>query len=254
MVGVIGENQAVIMRLRPVAAVLVAATFAAAPLVVAQDADRAQQVHARAVELEADGNHAAALALLWEAAGLAPRDADIQNRLGEALERIGALDAAVDAFRRALAERPAFRKAENNLILTLVKAGRGRKPSSGPARSSRRRPTIRTATSRLAWRNPSRTSRKRSRPSGRLLELEPRHTPGALQPRARAAAGDRLAEALGRAGTCARHRAASRRPTTRLGVIYWHQGDLDRAAAALRAAVDARCRATPMRTTRSARC
>src|SRR4029079_6172824 len=69
--------------------------------------------------------HAAALSLLWEAAGLAPHDADIQNRLGEALDRLGALDAAIEAFRAAEAERPSFRKASNNLILALVKSGRG---------------------------------------------------------------------------------------------------------------------------------
>src|SRR5918999_4639173 len=92
----------------------------------AQDAPpRAREAYARALELEARADHAGALALLWEAGGLAPRDADIQNRLGEALDRIGALDAAIDAFRRALGARPEFRKAANNLILTLVKAGRG---------------------------------------------------------------------------------------------------------------------------------
>src|SRR6187549_3289305 len=75
---------------------------------------RARETYAHAVELEAKGNNAAALSLLWEAAGLAPHDADIQNRLGEALERIGALDAAVDAFRTATTERPSFKKASNN--------------------------------------------------------------------------------------------------------------------------------------------
>src|ERR671925_2102226 len=93
---------------------------------MAQDpASRARDAYARAVELEAKGNNPAALSLLWEAAGLAPHDAEIQNRLGEALERIGALDAAVEAFRAATAAHPSFRKASNNLILALVKAGRG---------------------------------------------------------------------------------------------------------------------------------
>jgi hypothetical protein len=65
-----------------------------------QDADaRARQAYAKAIELEAAGNHAGSLSLLWEAAGLAPRDADVQNRLGEALERMGALDGAVGAAR-----------------------------------------------------------------------------------------------------------------------------------------------------------
>src|SRR5947209_20284170 len=92
---------------------------------VQQTTTRAKDVYARAIELQAQGDDSAALSLLWEAAGLAPRDADVQNRLGEALERIGALDAAVAAYRVAVSERPAFRKAFNNLIQALVKAGKG---------------------------------------------------------------------------------------------------------------------------------
>ena len=88
-------------------------------------AARAKDAYARAIELEARGNSTAALSLLWEAAGLAPHDADVQNRLGEALDRMGALDAAADAYRRAVAGRPDFQKAINNLILMLVKAGKG---------------------------------------------------------------------------------------------------------------------------------
>jgi tetratricopeptide (TPR) repeat protein len=90
-----------------------------------QAAGRAHDAYTRAIELEAKGNYPAALSLLWEAAGLAPRDPDIQNRLGEALERMGALDAAIDAYRQAVTERAGFRKARNNLVLALVKAGRG---------------------------------------------------------------------------------------------------------------------------------
>jgi tetratricopeptide (TPR) repeat protein len=81
--------------------------------------------YARALQLERDGNHPAALALLWETAGAAPHDADVQNRLGEALERIGALEAAIEAYDRAVTARPTFSKAFNNLILVLVKAGSG---------------------------------------------------------------------------------------------------------------------------------
>ncbi len=81
--------------------------------------------YARALQLEREGNHPAALALLWEVAGALPGDADVQNRLGEALERIGALDGAIEAYDRAVAARPGFAKAFNNLILVLVKAGRG---------------------------------------------------------------------------------------------------------------------------------
>src|SRR5688572_10267767 len=100
--------------LATIAACLLVATSAASEQ---DESARAKQAYARAIELEAAGNHSAALSLLWEAAGLAPRDADVQNRLGEALERIGALDAAVEAYRAAVAARPDFRKASNNLIL-----------------------------------------------------------------------------------------------------------------------------------------
>jgi len=90
-----------------------------------QEARGARAAYDRAVALEADGNYPAALSLLWTAAGAAPADADIQNRLGEALERIGALDAAVDAYQRALASRADFSRAINNLVVALAKAGRG---------------------------------------------------------------------------------------------------------------------------------
>ncbi len=90
-----------------------------------ETSSRAKETYARAIELDAKGNHPAALALLWEAAGLSPRDPEIQNALGEALDRIGALDAAIAAYRVAVHENPQFRKASNNLILALVKAGKG---------------------------------------------------------------------------------------------------------------------------------
>src|SRR5262245_16767898 len=100
------------------AIVAVAMASAGAPGVPAgQDARQARAAYERAVALEADGNDAAALSLLWSAAGSAPDDAEIQNRLGEALDRLGALDAAVDAFRRALAVQPAFGRAMNNLVV-----------------------------------------------------------------------------------------------------------------------------------------
>jgi tetratricopeptide (TPR) repeat protein len=98
--------------------------LAAPPMAAAQDV-RAREAYERAVALEADGNHAAALSLLWAAAGAAPGDADIQNRLGEALDRIGALDGAVDAYRRAVANRPDFGRAMNNLVVALATSGRG---------------------------------------------------------------------------------------------------------------------------------
>ena len=160
----------------------------------------------------------------------------MQNRLGEALERIGALDAAVDAYRRALAERPAFRKASNNLILALVKAGKGPEAVEERAHSSRRLPGIRIATSRSASPNPNRTSRARSRHSGSCWSSIPA-TPSARYNLALVLRrADRLPEALAELD-----RALAIEPRAEahytMGIIYWHQGELDRAAAALRAAV-----------------
>ena len=85
----------------------------------------ARAAYERALVLEAEGNPAAALSLLWSAAGAAPGDADIQARLGEALQRIGALDAAVAAYQRALASRPDFGRAMNRLVVALAESGRG---------------------------------------------------------------------------------------------------------------------------------
>ena len=164
-------------------------------------------------------------------------DADVQNRLGEALERIGALDAAVDAYRRALAERPAFRKASNNLILALVKTGKG------PEAVERARALVAQSPgdadrSLHAGPRPIRTGRSRvqSRPSGSCWSSIP-VTPSARYNLALVLRrADRLPEALAEL-----ERALAIEPRAEahytMGIIYWHQGELDRAAAALRAAV-----------------
>jgi tetratricopeptide (TPR) repeat protein len=115
------QNAAVRTLLTLLACLVVAA---AAPAGVA-GGQAPREAYDRAVALQAEGNDTAALSLLWAAAGAAPADADIQNRLGEALERIGALDAAVDAYQRALGGRPDFSRAMNNMVVALAKAGRG---------------------------------------------------------------------------------------------------------------------------------
>lgn len=206
----------------------------------AQDATtRAREAYDRAIALEAEGNNAAALALLWEASGLAPRDPDVQNRLGEALERIGALDAAIDAYRRALAERPAFRKASNNLILALVKTGNGPEAvrrarelvAESPADPDRYF-TLGLAQSEQDVDGAIATFRK-------VLELSPEHTLARYNLALVLRRADRLREAL---TELERALAVESRPEAHytMGVIYWHQGELDRAAAALRAAIAAK--------------
>jgi tetratricopeptide (TPR) repeat protein len=201
-------------------------------------AARAKDAYARAIELEARGNFPAALSLLWEAAGLAPRDADVQNRLGEALDRMGALDAAIDAYRRAVSERPDFRKAVNNLVLTLVKAGRGPEAvararafvAQGPDDPSRHF-TLGLAQSEQDVDQAIGSFR-------RALELDPRHTLARYNLALVLKRADRLPEAI-----ATLQRALEIEPRAEahytLGVIYWQQGDLDRAANALSAAVAA---------------
>jgi len=198
----------------------------------------ATDAYRRAIDLEAVGNNAAALSLLWEAAGLAPRDADIQNRLGEALERIGALDAAVDAFRAAVAERPAFTKASNNLILALVKSGKGPEAVARARRLVSASPDNPDALFTLGLAQSEQDYTEAIRSFRRVLELAPRHVLARYNLALVLNRADRQTEA---AAELERSIAIDPRPEThyQLGVIYWHQGDLSRAADALRAAIAA---------------
>ncbi len=199
---------------------------------------RAREAYERAIQLEDQGNHAAALSLLWEAAGLAPRDADVQNRLGEALERIGALDAAVDAYRRALAARPSFRKASNNLILALVKTGKGPEAVARARALVAEAPTDPDRYFTLGLAQSEQDVEGAIQTFRKVLELAPRHALARYNLALVLRRADRLPEAL---AELERALAIEPRPEAHytMGVIYWHQGDLDRAAAALRAAIAA---------------
>jgi tetratricopeptide (TPR) repeat protein len=225
---------------RRLLAILAGCVLAAGfPLGREQDASgRAKDAYARAIELETAGNHAGALSLLWEAAGLAPHDADVQNRLGEALERIGALDAAVDAYRSALAARPEFRKASHNLILALVKAGKGEEAVRRARALVAAAPEDpdRHFTLGLAQSEQDVTGAIAS--FRRVLEIAPRHTLARYNLALVLRRADRLPDAIDEL-----ERALAIEPRAEvhytLGVIYWHQGDPERAARALRAAVAA---------------
>jgi len=196
----------------------------------------ATQTYARAIELEAKGNHPAALALLWEAAGQSPRDPEIQNALGEALERIGVLDAAVAAYRTAIQEKPQFRKASNNLILALVKVGKGTEAVERARALVAEDPKDpdRYFTLGLAQSEQNITDAIAS--FRRALDLAPKHTLArynlalALNRSDQVSASiDELKQAL----------AVDPQPQIHytLGVIYWHQGDFDRAVIQLKAAI-----------------
>jgi protein O-GlcNAc transferase len=210
-----------------------------APALVAGAQDQAAQAkraYERAIDLEGRGDLSGSLSLLWEASGLAPNDADIQNRLGDALERIGALDAAIDAYRRAVAARPGFRKAENSLILTLVKVGKGpeslqraRALVAASPDDPDRLFTLGLAQSDQDLEGAIATLR-------RVLTLAPRHVLARYNLALVLKRADRLKEAIDEL-----QRAIAIEPRAEahytLGTIYRQQGALDRAVAALRDAI-----------------
>ncbi|MDQ3212848.1 MAG: tetratricopeptide repeat protein, partial [Acidobacteriota bacterium] len=195
-----------------------------------------KEAYDRALTLESAGNHPAALALLWYAAGTAPRDPDVQNRLGEALERIGALDAAIDAYRRAVAARPAFRKAANNLILTLVKAGRGKDATELARARVADAPHDPDPHFTLGLALAEQDVEEAIAVLRRVLQLDPRHTLARYNLALVLRRADRLSEAV---EELTRAVDVEPRPEAyyTLGVIYWHQGAVDRATRALRAAI-----------------
>lgn len=207
-----------------------------AVLTAQEPAARAKEAYARALELEAQGNAPASLSLLWEAAELAPRDADIQNRLGEALDRMGALDPAIDAFRRALAERPGFLKAANNLILTLVRAGRGPEAVARARALVAEAPDDPSRSFTLGLAQSEQDVEEAIKTFRRVLQLEPRHTLARYNLALVLKRADRLQEAAEELRRTIEMEPRAEAYYT-LGVIYWHQGDLDRADSALRSAL-----------------
>jgi tetratricopeptide (TPR) repeat protein len=214
-------------------------TFALSAHATAQEAAaRAMNAYARAIELEARGNFPAALSLLWQAAGLAPHDADIQNRLGEALDRMGALDAASDAYRRAVSERPDFRKAVNNLILALVKSGKGPEAVERARAFVAQSPEDANRYFTLGLAQSEQDVVQAIGSFRRALELDPHHNLARYNLALILKRADRVPEAI-----ATLQRALEIEPRAEayytLGVIYWQQGDLDRAASALGAAVGA---------------
>ncbi len=211
-----------------------------ASVLCAQDTQaRAREVYTRATQLDVRGNASAALTLLWDAASLAPDDAEIQNRLGEALDRLGALDAAVEAFRTALAARPSFRKASNNLVLTLVKAGRAAEAITHARALVAEKPgdPERLFTLGLAQAEADVTGAITT--FRRVLERAPRHTLARYNLALVLQRDDRIPEAI---DELERTLAIERQPEAyyTLGVIRWRLGDFTAAARALRSAIQAR--------------
>lgn len=225
------------MRAAGAGAWIFAASLCAAELVFAQ-APRAREAYDRALSLERAGDHIAALSLLWEAAGIAPNDPDIQNSLGEALERLGALDAAVSAFRAAEQARPGFRKASNNLILALVKSGKGAEAVQRARAFVKEAPTDPDRYFTLGLALSDQDAYQAIEAFRRALDLAPDHALARYNLALVLNRSDRQAEAIAEL-----HRVLATNQRAEafytLGVIYWHQGDTSRAADALRSAIDA---------------
>jgi tetratricopeptide (TPR) repeat protein len=149
---------------------------------------------------------------------------------------MGALDAAVDAFTAAREAKPGFLKAANNLVLTLVQAGRGaeavqqaRRFIAGSPDDPDRLFTLGLALSDQDVDEAIRTFR-------RVLDRAPSHTLARYNLALVLQRADRLADAAAEL-----QRSLDDGPRAEvlytLGVVRWHQGDLDRAGDALRAAI-----------------
>ena len=194
--------------------------------------------YTRAVQLEKEGNHPAALALLWDAAGQAPRDADIQNRLGEALDRIGALDAAIDAYQRAVAARPDFVAADNNLTLALARAGRGREAVERARGRSKAAPANVDRLFTLGLAQSEQDMDEAMKTFRRVIALRPDHALALYNLGLLLKRVDRTRDAI---DALQRALAIEPRPEVRfaLGTLYLHEGDFGRATKALEAALAA---------------
>ena len=223
-------------RCRPFSAVVLALTLVSGA--AAQDVRGAREAYSRALALEAGGNDAAALALLWQAAGAAPRDAEVQNRLGEALAKMGALDAAVEAFEQARSARPGFTKATNNLMVTLVQAGRGEEALRQARRLVAEAPDDPDRLFALGLALSDQDVEEAIRTFRRILDRAPSHTRARYNLALVLQRADRLTEAAKEF-----QRTIDTEPRAEayysLGVVRWHQGELEQATAALQAAITA---------------
>jgi len=211
----------------------------ATQLIAAAQAGRARELYDRAVELEQKGNGAAALPLLWEAAGLAPKDGDIQDRLGEALERIGALDGAVDAYRAAADARPAPRGAANHLVLALVKAGRSPEAITRARTSATESPNDAERWFTLGLAQSDVDADGAIDSFHRALAIDARHALARYNLALVLYHADRLQPALDELQAALESQPRPEVHYT-LGIVYWHKGDLDPAVKALDAAIAAK--------------
>jgi tetratricopeptide (TPR) repeat protein len=195
-----------------------------------------RDAYAHAVALEAEGNHPAALSLLWVVAGEAPKDAEVQNRLGEALDRIGALEGAIDAYKRALANRPDFTRAANNLVLALAAAGRGGEAVDFARRRVLLAPADPEAHFTLGLAQSEQNVDEAVRTFRHVIGMRPGHALAHYNLGLVLKRVDRASEAI---ASLLRANDIEPRAETffAIGTIHFQQGDIERALGALDAAV-----------------
>jgi tetratricopeptide (TPR) repeat protein len=197
---------------------------------------QAREVYRQALERERRGDAGGALALLWTAAGLDPGNAEIQARLAEALERVGALDAAIDAWRAAVAARGGEVRTSRGLVLALVAAGRSADAITFARAANERAPADVEALVTLGLAQSEQDIDAAMDCFTRVLARAPQHTLARYNLALLLRRVDRLDEAIAEL-----QRVAAVEPRAEvlqaLGAAWWHRGDGSRATEALQAAI-----------------
>jgi tetratricopeptide (TPR) repeat protein len=197
---------------------------------------RAQRALRDARGLQTRGDRDGALALLWQASGLAPRDADIQMELAQALEGVGALDAAIEVWRTARAARPEDRKASRGLVLALVAAGRSPEAVTLARAAAVAAPKDPDVLLTLGLAQSEQDVDAAIRTVREVLAQAPDHTLARFNLALLLKRVDRLDEAIAELT-----RVTAREPGPEahyaLGIAWWHRGDAARASAAFEATI-----------------
>lgn len=199
---------------------------------------KAREIHRRAMELERRGDPGGALALLWTASGLDPSDADIHADLADALQRVGALDAAIEAWRAAVAARPDQTRTSRGLVLALVSAGRSVEAVTLARAARERAPDDPEALVTLGLAYSEQDVEAAMGCLTRALARSPQHTLARYNLALLYRRVDRLDDAIAELQQVA---AVERRPEVlqALGAAWWHRGEAARATEALLAAIAA---------------
>src|SRR5262249_39619862 len=156
-------------------------------------------------------------------------DPEIQNRLGEALDKIGAFDGAIAAYRAALQVNPEFKKASNNLVVVLVRAGKSDEAIQHARQLLAARPDEADRYFTLGLAQSEQDINGAIVSFRQALELDPRHALARYNLALALNRSDRTPEAIEQLKQTL---TSDSRAETHymLGVMYFHQGDFDSAS------------------------